>query len=273
MEQTLANAPVVLSLSSHDPSGSTGIQADIETCFSLGVHCCGVITALCTRDTRQMIGMVPTDASVIIAQARAILEDMPVSAIKLGYFCQVSQIEAIHSILRDYPDIPVVLDPVMSLSIEGRDHSAADTEDKLSTALTTLLMPLAALTTPDIVEANRLARQADTADACGQQILSYGCQAALITGTQRTASDYCNALYLPEQQAKRFHWPRLSHFSHGSGATLSASITAYLSYGLRLADAVEQGQQFTWHSLKASRRLGMGQCVPNRLYWADQKQK
>ncbi|MDO3386718.1 hydroxymethylpyrimidine/phosphomethylpyrimidine kinase [Gilvimarinus sp. SDUM040013] len=273
MTEMPTETPVVLSLSSHDPSGSTGLQADIESCFSLGVHCCGVVTALCARDTRQIVSMTPTDTSLIIAQARAILEDMPVSAIKLGYFCQVTQIEAAHSILRDYPELPVLLDPVMHLSIAGDGQSTADSEGDLCRAITTLLMPLATITTPDIVEANSLARQADTADACGQQILNHGSQAVLITGTSRTNKDYINTLYVPGQQARRYSWPRLSHFSHGSGATLSASISAYLAYGLRLTDAVEQGQEFTWQSLNASRRLGMGQCIPNRLFWADKHNK
>lgn len=270
MSEFCRTAPVVLTLSSHDPTGSTGVQADIETAFSLGAHCCAIVTALCARDTRRLIDLVPTDANLLIEQTRAILEDMPVAAIKLGYFCQVEQIEAIHSILRDYPDIPVVLDPVVNLSIEASDEPPLmERGDKLTSALQNLLLPLASLVTPDIVEAHQLARQADTADACAQQILTHGCDAVLITGARRTAEEYINCLYRPEQPVRRFQWPRLGVFSHGSGATLSASICTYLAHGLLLSDSVEQGQHFTWQSLRASRRLGMGHSIPNRLHWAE----
>jgi|SRR5690554_2741999 len=273
MPQFSDRAPVVLSLSSHDPTGSTGVQADIETAISLGAHCCPVITALCARDTQQMIDIVPTPTSLLIEQSRAILEDMPVAAIKLGYFCQVEQIEAVHSILRDYSHTPVVLDPVSSLSIASSSSSQLDSADKITRALKTLLLPMADVVTPDIVEAHQLARQADTVDACGQEILTLGCAAVLITGARRTADDYENRLYLPRRPMRSFCWPRLSIFSHGSGATLSASISVYLAHGLLLGDALEQGQQFTWQCLKASRRMGMGNNIPNRLYWAEHNSK
>ncbi|WP_049722626.1 bifunctional hydroxymethylpyrimidine kinase/phosphomethylpyrimidine kinase [Gilvimarinus polysaccharolyticus] len=269
MSEFSNRAPVVLSLSSHDPSGSTGIQADIETAISLGAHCCPVVTALCARDTQQMIDLHPTPIDLLIEQTRAILEDMPVAAIKLGYFCQVEQIEAIHSILRDYSRIPVVLDPVASLSIANTAAGHFDGADRIIGAMKSLLLPLADVVTPDIVEAHQLAQLADTVDACGQEILTQGCGAVLITGARRTINDYQNRLYLPHRPVRTFCWPRLSLFSHGSGATLSASICTYLAHGLLLSDALEQGQQFTWQCLKASRRLGMGHSIPNRLYWAD----
>lgn len=261
--------PLVLSLSSHDPSGSTGVQADIETAISLGAHCCTVVTALCARDTRQLIALTPTPIDLLIEQTRAILEDMPIAAIKLGYFGQIEQIEAIHSILRDYSHIPVVLDPVISLSIGSLSDRHNTEARQFVRAIQTLLLPLADIATPDIVEAYQFAQQADTLDACGQELLTQGCAAVLITGARRTTQDYENRLYLPRRPARIYNWPRLSQFSHGSGATLSASICTYLAHGLLLSDALEQGQHFTWQCLKASRRLGMGRSIPHRLYWAE----
>lgn len=268
MPELSTQPPVVLSLSSHDPSGSTGIQADIETAISLGSHCCPVITALCARDTRRLINLVPADTHLLIEQTRAILEDMPVRAIKLGYFCQVSQIEAVHSILQDYPQLPVVLDPVVNLSIDRPSLPLPDNSNQLISALQSLLLPLADIITPDIVEAHQLARQGDTVDACGQELLDYGGRAVLITGASRTAENYENRLYRPEQPLRSYAWPRLSIFSHGSGATLSAAIACYLAHGLLFEEVIEQGQQFTWNCLQASRRLGMGHSIPHRLYWA-----
>jgi len=263
-EQTAV--PVVLTLSSHDPSGCTGIQADIESCISLGCHCTPVITALCARDTRELKDITAVDTAFLIEQVRAILEDMPVQAIKLGYLGQVSHIEAIHTILQDYPKIPVVLEPVVQLVAAPQAQTQA-----LREATKNLLFPLSIISTPDLVEAHELAQQGDTLDACAQEILEYGSDYTLITGAARNQAHYENRLYNKQGLVKNYRWQRLSVFSHGAGATLSASIAAYLAHGLRLLDAVEQGQNFTWHTLSASRRLGMGHNIPHRLFWADRQ--
>jgi hydroxymethylpyrimidine/phosphomethylpyrimidine kinase len=260
-----SSVPVVLSLAAHDPCGSAGIQADIETCMSLGCHCSSVITAICAKDTRELKEMVPVDSTLLIEQARAILEDMPVAAIKLGFLGSVSNVEAAHTILHDYPNIPVILDPLTSVEDDELLDSVA-----LLNATTTLLLPMATLATPDLVEAHELAKQGDTINACASQILESGCQNLLITSVSRNNDSVENVLYNQLGLVKTFSWPRLKLFSHGSGATLSASIAAYLAHGLRLIDAVEQGQQFTWRALEASRQLGMGKRIPNRIFWAKQ---
>lgn len=259
--------PAVLALSSQDPSGASGIQADIETCASLGCHCTPVITALCARDTQSIkdLHFVPT--AFLIEQMRAILEDMPVRAIKLGYLGQVEHIEAVHTILRDYPQLPVVLEPTTQMAPLSQARAEA-----LRAATKELLLPLSTLATPDLVEAYELAQQGDTLDACAQEILECGGHYTLISGTRRTQKHHENRLYDHQGLVREYRWPRLSVFSHGGGATLSASIAAYLAHGLRLLDAVEQGQNFTWHTLSASRRLGMGHNIPHRFFWADRNQ-
>jgi len=263
MSQLMSPVPVVMSISSHDPCGSTGIQADIETCMSLGGHCTPIISAICAKDTRELKELIPVDSTLLIEQARAILEDMPVAAIKIGFLGSVNNIEATHSILRDYPKIPVILDPITNLySDETLENN------KLLNATKTLLLPLSTLVTPDLVEAHELAQQGDTIDACAHEILESGCKYLLITGIQRNHNSVKNGFYDSNGRVKDFSWPRLKVFSHGSGSTLSASIATYLAHGLRMIDAVEQGQEFTWKSLEASRQLGMGQRIPNRIFWA-----
>jgi len=264
MAQFDCDTPVVMSLSSHDPSGSSGIQADIETAASLGCHCTPIITALCAKDTRDLKDIVPTETGLLISQARAILEDMPVRAIKLGLTGSVENVEAIHTILRDYPHIPVVLDPVTA---EG--NNSLFNAPAVIRAMQSLLLPLATIATPDLVEAHELAQQADTVDACAHEILETGCRYVLITGAIRNQYHYENAFYNKAGLIRRYQWPRVKMMSHGAGATLAASVAAYLAHGIRLEEAVEQGQQFTWQALMASRRLGMGRCIPNRMHWAD----
>lgn len=259
-----SHTPVVMSLSSHDPSGSAGIQADIETAASLGCHCTPVITALTAKDTQTVKDIAPADTTLLIEQARAVLEDMSVQAIKLGLLGSVENIEAIHTILRDYPDIPVVLDPVTTEFNSEVFNAAA-----IIAATRTLLLPLATIATPSADEAHELAAEADTVDACAQSILETGCNYVLISGSEQTASHYENSLYGGTRLMKRYRWPRIQTPSHGCSATLAASIASYLAHGLRMEDAVEQGQNFTWHAIAAGRRLGMGHHIPNRMHWAD----
>lgn len=264
MTEFYSDTPVVMSLSSHDPSGSAGIQADIETTASLGCHCTPIITALTAKDTQSLKDIAPAETGLLIEQARAILEDMPVRAIKLGLMGSVENVEAVHTILRDYPEIPVVLDPVTA-EFNNELFNAAS----VISATQALLLPLATITTPDLVEAHGLAQQADTVDACAQEILETGCQYVLVTGAVHTADHYENSLYGEGRMIRHYKWPRIRIVSHGCGATLAASIASYLAHGLRLEDAVQQGQNFTWQALAASRRLGMGCHIPNRMHWAD----
>lgn len=260
---TEQETPVVMTLSSHDPSGSAGIQADIETTASLGCHCTSIITAISAKDTLTLKHISPTETALLIEQARAILEDMPVKAIKLGLLGNVENIEAIHTILRDYPDIPVVLEPVTSELNNELFNAPA-----IINAIKTLLLPYTTIVTPDITEALELAQHADTLDACAQAILETGCRYVLISGTRRSSTDYESCLYGINFATKHYHWPRIPQVSHGCGATLAASIAAYLAHGFRIEDAAEQGQRFAWNALASSRQLGMGKRVPNRMHWA-----
>ena len=110
----MKNIPVVMTFSGHDPSGGAGMQADIEVLASQGCHAVPVITALTVQDTRDVVEFTALAASHVITQARAVLEDMPVAAFKIGMLGSVENAQAIHTILQDYPQIPLVLDPVLA---------------------------------------------------------------------------------------------------------------------------------------------------------------
>ena len=90
--------------SGNDPSGGAGIQADIEALISHGCHTAPVVTTLTIQDTQDVIGFTPLDGELIMEQARTVLEDMPVSAFKLGLLTSADAVQAVHTILRDYQD-------------------------------------------------------------------------------------------------------------------------------------------------------------------------
>lgn len=264
MTEFESSAPVILSFSSLDPSGSTGIQADIECAASLGCHCTPIVTALCAKDTRDTKEILPVSSPLLIEQARAILEDMQVKAFKIGYTGSVENVEAIHSILRDYPSIPVVLDPGTHVC----GTKLADAPGVLR-AIEALLLPLTTVTTPDLAEAHELAQQGDTIHACAQEILESGCEYVLISGAGRSQETFENHLFGRQGLIQTFNHRRIKMPASGCGATLAASIACYLGHGLRAEEAITQGQNFAWQSLAKSRQLGMGKRTPNRFFWAD----
>jgi len=255
--------PAVMCFSGLDPTGGAGIQADIETIGSMGCHAAPIITALTVQDTRAASRFVAVDQMLLIEQARAVLEDIPVAAFKLGMLGSVENIEAIHSILVDYPDIPLVLDPVM---VAGGGGELAD--DNIINAMKTLLLPQTSVLTPNSMEARRLAPEADTLAACGQELLDMGAEYVLITGGHEPGPHIENQLYANHRQLETFTWERLPHQYHGSGCTLASGIAGLLAQGLDPFAAIHEAQEFTWESLQQGFRLGMGQYLPNRLFWA-----
>ena len=146
--------PIVLTFAASDPTGGAGLQADILTLASLGCHPLSVVTAITVQDTAGVEGVLPIDAEWVADQARALLEDMPVAAFKLGMMGSVEIIAAIAEVISDYPDIPVVLDPVLA---SGRGDQFADEE--MIEAMIGLLLPQTTLLTPNSLEARRLAQE------------------------------------------------------------------------------------------------------------------
>ncbi len=255
--------PVVMCFSGLDSTGGAGMQADIESIASMGCHAAPVVTALTVQDTQQVLDYVPVDSNVLIAQARAVLEDIPVAAIKIGMLGDVPVIEAIHTILNDYPNIPVVLDPVLAGGGGGTLSSELVIE-----AMKRLLLPQVTILTPNSIEARVLAPEADSLDACGQELLDMGCEFVLLTGTHEEAEHVENRLFGNHRLLDTFSWERLPHNYHGSGCTLAAAIAGLLAQGLEPFTAIHEAQEYTWEALRDGYRVGMGQLLPNRLFWA-----
>lgn len=111
--------PIVLSFAASDPSGGAGAQADLLTIAAMGCHPLSVITAITVQDSLGVDDIFALDSEWVADQARAVLEDMPVAAFKIGMLGSVDNIAAIAEIVGDYPDIPLILDPVLT---SGRDH-------------------------------------------------------------------------------------------------------------------------------------------------------
>jgi hydroxymethylpyrimidine/phosphomethylpyrimidine kinase len=269
--------PIVLVFSATDPTGGAGMQADILTLASMGCHPLSVITAITVQDTMGVDDIMAIDADWIADQARCVLEDMPVAAFKIGVIGSVDNVTAIAEVVSDYPEIPLILDPVFA---SGRGDELAN--EDIVTAMRELLIPQTTIITPNSLEARRLAmddrdesREGDDPDLaeCAKRIISLGCEYVLITGTHENTLQVVNTLYGDEGVASSESWPRLPGQYHGSGCTLASAIAATIANGLPMAEAVKDAQEYTWQSLKAGFRAGMGQHIPDRLFWAREEER
>lgn len=270
--------PIVLTFAASDPTGGAGLQADILTLACLGCHPLSVVTAITVQDTAGVEAVLPMDADWVADQARALLEDMPVAAFKLGMMGSVEVIAAIAEVISDYPEIPVVLDPVLA---SGRGDQFADEE--MIQAMIGLLLPQTTLLTPNSLEARRLAQEIGEAGeagrrepdlaACAHGLIKAGCEYVLVTGTHEASPQVINTLYGSHGSVRTDRWDRLPGSYHGSGCTLASAIAAHLASGVNVAEAVMGAQEYTWRTLAAGFRPGMGQFIPDRLFWSREEEE
>ncbi len=275
MSDTLPEIPpIVMTFAASDPSSGAGLQADILTIASMGCHPLTVVTAITVQDTSGVDDVQAIDAELVMNQARTLLEDMPVAAFKIGLLGSVENIAAIAEVISDYPDIPLVFDPVLS---SGRGDELAN-EDMLD-AMRELLLPQTTILTPNSLEARRLIQDEDNEEdspdllECAKRIIQLSCEYVLITGTHENTPKVINSLYGERGLIRSDSWARLPGIYHGSGCTLASAIAALLANGLPMEEAVREAQEYTWETLKYGFRPGMGQHIPDRLFWAREDEE
>ncbi|WP_075185880.1 bifunctional hydroxymethylpyrimidine kinase/phosphomethylpyrimidine kinase [Teredinibacter haidensis] len=259
-----ANPPVILALGALDPSGSGGLQADIETAASLGCHCSPIATTLAAAGAGTDTDSSPVNATLLIAQARSVLENMAVAAIKIGFLGSVANAEAVHTIILDYPEIPVVAHP--TLMLWDRDD---DDQQDFPDAFFSLIVPQVNIGIFSLWEARSISRELDTLATTAQAITSSGCELTLITGTGHERPTFQNSSFNQKGLIQHYQWEQEPPTCHGASSTLGMSTCAYLTHGCTPKMAIGQAQDFTWQTMRASRELGYGTRTPHRFFWAD----
>ena len=265
---TQPTPPLVLAFSASDPSSGAGMQADLMTLASLGCHALSAITALTVQDTVGVQSVHPVAAELLEQQARTVLEDMPVATFKIGMLGSVENVLAVAEIIADYPEIPLIFDPVLA---SGRGDELSSEE--VISAIREMLLPQTTLLTPNAPEARRLAESDEdegepSIDVCAQRLIEMGAQYVLITGTHENTPQVVNTLYGVDVVIRRDTWERLPGSYHGSGCTLASAIAGCIAGGASMEDAVRDAQNYTWQTLANGFRAGMGQFIPDRFFWA-----
>jgi len=248
-------APVVLTIAGSDPSGGAGIQADLKTFATLGAFGAAVVTALTAQNTCGVRGIEAVSPAFVVQQLEAVLDDLDVCAIKTGMLGRVAVVEAVASRLATVRPVPIVVDPVL-VATAGQPLSDSD-------AVATIrrrLLPLAALVTPNLAEAEALTGRpvstpAEMHDAA-RVLVDAGARAVLVKGGHLPDAAL-DVLY----DGATFHElvaPRVPGTFHGSGCTLSAAIAVELARGVTLHAAVSRAKRYVTDVLAHSPARGRG---------------
>ncbi|MGN0221519.1 MAG: thiamine phosphate synthase [Prevotella sp.] len=241
---------VTLTIAGSDPVAGAGIQADIKTMSALGCYAASAITAVTVQDTVNVHAVHPVPPDIVTAQIRAVMDDLHPRAIKIGMVNDEQTIVAIAEALPHHGIIPIVIDPILVAT-----GGTPLLQDKAYGALCTRLLPLATLITPNIPEAERLARMQITDEAsmdraAAEIIRCTGCPWILIKGGHRQGMK-TDVLYGDGQRYVFSSPPVETRNTHGTGCTLSSAITAFLAQQYAMEQAVAMAKTFVDEALHA----------------------
>jgi hydroxymethylpyrimidine/phosphomethylpyrimidine kinase len=264
------DAPVcVMTFNASDPSGAGGLTSDIMAISSAGGHALGIVTGAYVRDTAEIFDHISFDEEAVSEQARTALEDMPVSAIKVGFVGNPENISTVAEIAADYADVPLIAYmPSLAWWSEDKIDDYLDAFRELLLPQTTILVgnhsTLWRWLLPDW-PGDRNPSAKDIAKAAAQLGVPY----TLVTGIPLPEQFIDNALATPQAVLYSEKFERFEAVFAGAGDTLSAALTALLANGHDLAAATAEALTYLDQSLSAGFHPGMGQTVPDRMFWAQ----
>lgn len=263
-----ASLACVLVFNASDPSGASGISADVLAIASVGAHALPVLTGAYARDTAQVFDFFPLTEEAVGDQARAVLEDVPPQVIKVGFAGSAENISIIAELTADYDGVPVVAYmPNLSWWEDDQIDQYLDAFRELLLPQTSVLVghhsTLRRWLLPDwSSEKNPGPR--DIAKAAAE----FGVPYTLVTGLTATDQQIDNVLATPETVVGHEKFERIEAVFSGAGETLSAALAALLATGLDLSVAASEALHYLDRCLDEGFRPGMGHVVPDRLFWA-----
>ena len=248
------DVPTCLSVAGSDSGGGAGIQADLKAFARCGVHGMTAITALTAQNTLGVEMITPVPGEMIVAQVRAVVDDIGVDGVKVGMLADEPTIEAVVQALGLIDQAPVVLDPVM-VSASG----SVLLDPNAKAALIESVLPRATVATPNLPEARQLAGLGDRAPAedLARAIQALGPAAVIVTGGH--SDDGADVLF-DGVGTVRIDGPRYGEgASHGSGCTHSSALAAFLARGTELAEAARWAREIAAEAVgNGLRGIGAG---------------
>ena len=258
----------VMTFNASDASGAGGIAGDVATIAAMGAHALPVVTSIVMRDTAEVLDHHAIDTDVVVEQARTILEDITISAWKVGFLGSAEGVSAVAEVLSDYPDVPLVA-YLPSLSWVDEDTQLAYLE-----AFRELVLPQAEVlvgshqTLTDFLlpewESDRPASARELAVAAA----AHGTKFVLVTSVPLPDQFMDNVLASAQGAITGEKFERFEVSFVGAGDTWSAALAALLASGAELHAAVGEALAFLDQALDAGFRPGMGNVIPDRFFWA-----
>ncbi len=251
---------IVLSIAGSDSGGGAGIQADIKAITCTGAFACTVITAITAQNTQGVQAVYPLSNQQVEQQLASISKDFKLAAIKIGMLHSASLCRLVMQFVRNHPQVPVVLDPVL-VATQGQSLAQLDLLDALRE-----LMLHASIITPNLSEAASLlacdkANTSQEVQAQGQQLLRMGAKAVLMKGGHLPAAQAIDWLFMAQHQAKSLamDWVTTPN-NHGTGCTLASALASYLAQGHSLVRATEMAKNYLHQALLSAKdwQLGKG---------------
>jgi hydroxymethylpyrimidine/phosphomethylpyrimidine kinase len=256
--------PIVLTIAGSDPSGGAGIQADLKTFHAFGCYGEAVLTALTVQNTRGVSGVHAVPVPFVVRQIEAVLEDIPPDAVKTGMLATRKLVEAVARAWREGGVAGLVVDPVM-VSTSG-DRLL---DDDAVRAVRARLLPLAAVVTPNLPEAEVLTgirvRGEEEAVEAGRRLLAMGARAALVKGGHGRGPRVVDVLVEGDGVSFLRRRRLRTRSTHGTGCTLSAAVAAGLAQGRPLGIAVRDAVLFVHDAIATAPGLGGGHGPVNHL--------
>jgi hydroxymethylpyrimidine/phosphomethylpyrimidine kinase len=258
----------VLVFNANDPSGAGGIAADLMAVASVGAHALPVMTGAYARDTTEIYDHFPLDDEAVTEQARAILEDIPVQVIKVGFVGTPENLSAIAELASDYADVPVVT-YMPDLSWWQEDQI-----DLYQDACTELLLPQTSVLVGNHSTLSRWllpdwnADKSPGARDLAKAAEAFGVPYVLVTGIPLPDQFIENVLASPNTILRSEKFERFDATFTGAGETLSAALAALIASGTELAESVTEALSYLDRCLESGIRPGMGHVIPDRLFWA-----
>ena len=247
----------MLVLAGSDSGGGAGIQADIKTITALGGYAATAITAVTVQNTLGVTGVHPIPLDIVEAQARAVLDDIGADALKTGMLGDAAMVELVARVIDSAPGVPAVIDPVMAAK-----GGASLLADQAVGALRTLLIPRAALLTPNAPEAAILTgltvETTDDLRRAGEVLLELGAHAVLMKGGHVPGERVVDLL-ITRLGETAFEGERIdTRHTHGTGCTLASACATGLAQGLSLTQSVARAWNYVHEAMLRAPGFGAG---------------
>jgi hydroxymethylpyrimidine/phosphomethylpyrimidine kinase len=269
-EQQPATQPAcVLVFNANDPSGAGGLAADVTAIASVGAHALPILTGVYARDTAEIFDHFAIDDEAVTEQARAVLEDVPVQVIKLGFVGSPENLMVVAGIAADYAETPLIAYmPDLSWWDEVQIDLYLEAFKELILPQTTILVgnhsTLWRWLLPDW-SMTRSPSARDIAHAAHECGVTY----TLVTGIPLPDQMIDNVLASSLAVLASEKFERFEAVFSGAGDTLSAAFAALIASGDDLSEALTEALSYLDRSLEGGFRPGMGNVIPDRLFWAQ----